>query len=130
MRFAVATHSATCACDRAAPRSLRGVPAGCRPGSPGGAAPGAASAAGRGWQRWGSPAGARVCDLPEARAALKRVLGDARRSKIAVEELTVPRGSVYVLGDCADVSVDSRVWGPLRTSELRARPLNTLKGRR
>ena len=48
----------------------------------------------------------------------------------AVEELTVPRGSVYVLGDCADVSVDSRVWGPLRTSEIRARPLNTLKGRR
>jgi len=42
----------------------------------------------------------------------------------------VPRGSVYVLGDCADVSVDSRVWGPLRTSEIRARPLNTLKGRR
>ena len=77
-----------------------------------------------------SPAGDRVCDLPEARAELKRVLGDARRSKIAVEELTVPRGSVYVLGDCADVSVDSRVWGPLRTSEIRARPLNTLKGRR
>ena len=77
-----------------------------------------------------SPAGDRVCDLPEARAELRRVLGDARRSKIAVEELTVPRGSVYVLGDCADVSVDSRVWGPLRTSEIRARPLNTLKGRR
>ena len=37
----------------------------------------------------------------------------------------MPRGSVYVLGDCADVSVDSRVWGPLRTSEIRARPLNT-----
>ena len=77
-----------------------------------------------------SPAGDRVCDLPEARAELRRVLGDARRSNIAVEELTVPRGSVYVLGDCADVSVDSRVWGPLRTSEIRARPLNTLKGRR
>ena len=77
-----------------------------------------------------SPAGDRVCDLPEARAELRRVLGDARRSKIAVEELTVPRGSVYVLGDCADVSVDSRVWGPLRTAEIRARPLNTLKGRR
>ena len=77
-----------------------------------------------------SPAGDRACDLPEARAELKRVLGDARRSKIAVAELTVPRGSVYVLGDCADVSVDSRVWGPLRTSDVRARPMNTLKGRR
>ena len=77
-----------------------------------------------------SPAGDRVCDLPEARAELRRVLANARRDGVASEELTVPRGSVYVLGDCADVSVDSRVWGPLRTSEIRARPLNTLKGRR
>lgn len=70
------------------------------------------------------------CDLPEARVELRRVLADARRDGVAVEELTVPRGSVYVLGDCADVSVDSRVWGPLRTSDVRARPMNTLKGRR
>ena len=77
-----------------------------------------------------SPAGDRTCDLPEARAELRRVLANARRDGVAREELTVPRGSVYVLGDCADVSVDSRVWGPLRTSEIRARPLNTLKGRR
>ena len=70
------------------------------------------------------------CDLPEARVELRRVLADARRDGVAVEELTVPRGSVYVLGDCADVSVDPRVWGPLRTSDVRARPMNTLKGRR
>ena len=77
-----------------------------------------------------SPAGDRTCDLPEARAELRRVLANARRDGVASEELTVPRGSVYVLGDCADVSVDSRVWGPLRTADIRARPLNTLKGRR
>ena len=77
-----------------------------------------------------SPTGDRTCDLPEARAELRRVLANARRDGVAREELLVPRGSVYVLGDCADVSVDSRVWGPLRTSEIRARPLNTLKGRR
>jgi len=35
----------------------------------------------------------------------------------------VPKGNVLVLGDCGSVSVDSRVWGPLSTSEIVGRPI-------
>jgi signal peptidase I len=35
----------------------------------------------------------------------------------------VPPDNVLVLGDCGNVSVDSRVWGPLPTSNLVGRPL-------
>jgi signal peptidase I len=35
----------------------------------------------------------------------------------------IPHDNVLVLGDCGNVSVDSRVWGPLPTSNLVGRPL-------
>ena len=92
----------------------------------------------RGGFRAGAPArrgargGPRVVKRGVLRARAVRLR--VRRARVPAARLrrlrAVPRGSVYVLGDCADVSVDSRVWGPLRTSEIRARPLNTLKGRR
>ena len=35
----------------------------------------------------------------------------------------VPAGSLYVLGDCKDVSIDSRVWGPLRSKDVVGTPV-------
>ncbi len=35
-------------------------------------------------------------------------------------EAEVPRDASYVLGDCGDVSVDSRVWGPLEDAKVKA----------
>ena len=35
----------------------------------------------------------------------------------------VPRGAVYVLGDCPSKSVDSRSWGALPVSNVAGRPL-------
>ena len=37
--------------------------------------------------------------------------------------LTVPEGTVFVLGDCEARSTDSRVWGPLPKSSVVARPV-------
>jgi len=36
---------------------------------------------------------------------------------------TVKDGQVFVLGDCSSVSVDSRVWGPLQSSEIVGKPI-------
>ena len=47
------------------------------------------------------------------RTAFARPLGSTR---------VIPRGTIFVLGDCASQSVDSRVWGPLAESAVRARP--------
>jgi type IV secretory pathway protease TraF len=38
-------------------------------------------------------------------------------------EGAVPEGATFVLGDCAPVSVDSRVWGPLDDSAVQGRPI-------
>ena len=38
-------------------------------------------------------------------------------------EAEVPRDTSYVLGDCGDVSVDSRVWGPLEDAKVIGRPI-------
>ena len=35
----------------------------------------------------------------------------------------VPAGSSFVLGDCGQVSVDSRVWGPLDDADVVGRPV-------
>jgi signal peptidase I len=35
----------------------------------------------------------------------------------------VPRDTSYVLGDCGEVSVDSRVWGPLEDEKVIGRPI-------
>lgn len=39
------------------------------------------------------------------------------------EDLIIEKDEVFVLGDCASVSIDSRVWGPLKTSEIVGRPV-------
>jgi signal peptidase I len=44
-------------------------------------------------------------------------------SYIKVGETTLQADEVAVLGDCASVSVDSRVWGPLPRSEIVGKPL-------
>ena len=76
-----------------------------------------------------APPGA--CDEPDARAQLAAVLAKARREGLAPEaDLTLQKGEIFVLGDCADVSVDSRVWGPLDASAVRARPVATVFHRR
>ena len=38
-------------------------------------------------------------------------------------DISVPPHNTYVLGDCGEVSVDSRVWGPLDDSNLVGRPI-------
>jgi len=35
----------------------------------------------------------------------------------------VPAGRLFVMGDCSDVSVDSRVWGTLPAADVRGKPL-------
>ena len=35
---------------------------------------------------------------------------------------TVPKDSLFLMGDCSDVSVDSRVWGTLTEQEVVGRP--------
>ena len=68
-----------------------------------------------------------ACDEPDARAALRDVLARARREGLAPEaEFALQKGEIFVLGDCADVSVDSRVWGPLDAAAVRARPVATV----
>ena len=68
-----------------------------------------------------------ACDEPDARAALRDVLARARREGLAPEaEFALRKGEIFVLGDCADVSVDSRVWGPLDAAAVRARPVATV----
>lgn len=68
-----------------------------------------------------------ACDEPDARAALRDVLARARREGLApAAEFALRKGEIFVLGDCADVSVDSRVWGPLDAAAVRARPVATV----
>ena len=54
------------------------------------------------------------------RSTFARPLGSTR-DEIASTKV-IPRGTIFVLGDCASQSVDSRVWGPLAESAVRARP--------
>ena len=42
---------------------------------------------------------------------------------ITAGDKTLPPSQVFVLGDCASVSVDSRVWGSLEKSNIVGRPL-------
>ncbi len=35
----------------------------------------------------------------------------------------MPRDTSYVLGDCGEVSVDSRVWGALEDEKVIGRPI-------
>jgi signal peptidase I len=39
------------------------------------------------------------------------------------DEIVIGQGQVAVLGDCASVSIDSRVWGPLPESAIVGRPI-------
>ena len=50
----------------------------------------------------------------------------ARRSAmmtLSTEGRLVPDGSLFVLGDCAERSVDSRVWGPLESNYVVGEPV-------
>jgi signal peptidase I len=49
--------------------------------------------------------------------------GPGVESYIQPGELALEPGEVAVLGDCARVSIDSRVWGPLPTQSIVGRPL-------
>lgn len=40
-----------------------------------------------------------------------------------VNNQVVPKDTVFALGDCSSVSVDSRVWGPLSNDDLVGRPV-------
>ena len=40
-----------------------------------------------------------------------------------VESQSVGKGKVFVLGDCGSVSVDSRVWGSLDTTNIKGKPI-------
>ena len=64
---------------------------------------------------------------PETEPRLLDTMKDAKALKLPPNgEFTVEPGEVFVLGDNGQVSVDSRFWGPLETSELRARPVATI----
>ena len=39
------------------------------------------------------------------------------------EETLLAKDEVFVMGDCSSVSIDSRVWGPLQSSEIVGKPL-------
>lgn len=55
-----------------------------------------------------------LCDTEPLRLIEKYI--DPREEK-------VPAGDIFVMGDCSDVSVDSRVWGTLSKKEVIGRPL-------
>lgn len=40
-----------------------------------------------------------------------------------MENQEIAKGEVFVLGDCSGVSVDSRVWGPLKNEDIVGRPI-------
>jgi signal peptidase I len=61
----------------------------------------------------------------DGRLVVKRVAaiaGDALSAGV------VPVGTVVLLGDNAEESVDSRTWGPVRVTAVRARILRPLRG--
>ena len=60
-----------------------------------------------------------------ASAGTPNIYGESRAvdpEQIGVARV-IPQGSVFVLGDCEGRSTDSRVWGPLETSRVMARPV-------
>ena len=42
---------------------------------------------------------------------------------VKAKERTLAKDELFVMGDCSSVSIDSRVWGPLHSSEIVGRPL-------
>ena len=46
-----------------------------------------------------------------------------RKQTFAEAQGRVPRGTIYVLGDCPQNSVDSRAWGNLPVDLVTGRPL-------
>ena len=65
------------------------------------------------------------CADAAAREAVRDRVARARAAGLP-QRTTLREGQVFVLGDCADVSIDSRVWGPLDLDNLKARPLTTV----
>lgn len=84
----------------------------------------------------------RVAGLPldayniQARSGMVTINGDTVQNQLCQAEngvakflpedrgdQMIPDDSVLVLGDCGNVSVDSRVWGPLPKNQLVGRPL-------
>ncbi|KAJ8611277.1 hypothetical protein CTAYLR_004145 [Chrysophaeum taylorii] len=63
-----------------------------------------------------------ICHDLQARDLLTK-LRSRDDARVPNFPLIVPAGSVFVVGDCADVSVDSRFWGPLSNDYVVARPL-------
>ena len=55
------------------------------------------------------------------RSTFARPLGSTR-DEIASTKV-IPRGTIFVLGDCASQSVDSRVWGTVDRGAVVARPV-------